>query len=68
MNIVTIESSFLIPDLAAKYGLVPDSHNGKIKWFKIVVMDHVDLDVLNQFLQELETNLKTLKPGDLEMA
>lgn len=53
MNIVTIASESIKPDLAHKYGLVPESHNGNNKWWKIVIMDHVSLDVLMQFVNEI---------------
>jgi glutamate/tyrosine decarboxylase-like PLP-dependent enzyme len=57
MNIITIEKEFVTPELAARYGLVPDQHNGQTRWYKIVIMDHVDLDLLNAFLQDLKDSL-----------
>lgn len=57
MNIVTIEGEFITPELARKYGLVPDQHNGRTEWYKIVIMDHVDLDLLNAFLTDLKESL-----------
>lgn len=57
MNIITIEREFVTPELASKYGLVPDQHNGQTKWYKIVIMDHVDLDLLNLFLTDLKESL-----------
>ncbi len=54
MNIITIKADD-IPELSAsKYGLVPDKHTGKAAWYKIVVMDHVELDHLQQFVTELD--------------
>jgi hypothetical protein len=53
MNIVTIASDCIKPELAHKYGLVPESHIGKNNWWKIVVMDHVDLDIIMQFVDEI---------------
>ena len=53
MNIVTIFSDQLTIELAHKYGLVPETHDGKNKWWKIVIMDHVDLNILMQFVSEL---------------
>lgn len=53
MNIVTIRAN-AIPTLAAvKYGLVPDTHNETPAWYKIVVMDHVEIDLLKEFIREL---------------
>lgn len=54
MNIVTISSEFITSELAHKYGLVPETHDGQNKWWKIVVMDHVDLNILMQFVKEIE--------------
>ena len=53
-NQVTIESKFISNSIAAKYGLVPDSHNSKPNWYKIVVMEHVTVDVMVPFVEELE--------------
>ncbi len=53
MNIVTIRAKHISHDVAIKYGLVPDTHAGAPAWYKIVVMDHVELDALEQFVQQL---------------
>lgn len=53
MNIVTIFSDQLTVEIAHKYGLVPETHDGDNKWWKIVIMDHVDLNVLMQFVSEI---------------
>ncbi|HRO43671.1 MAG TPA: pyridoxal-dependent decarboxylase [Flavipsychrobacter sp.] len=54
MNIITLRAEDIPEKLAWKFGLVPDKHTGKPDWFKIVVMDHVELDHLQQFIYELE--------------
>lgn len=53
MNIVTIFSDQISAELANKYGLVPETHDGNNKWWKIVIMDHVDLNILMQFVNEI---------------
>ncbi|QES87559.1 pyridoxal phosphate-dependent decarboxylase family protein [Rhizosphaericola mali] len=53
MNIVTIKANAIKEDVAEKYGLVPDSHD-QPNWYKIVVMDHVDLDILEKFIADLD--------------
>jgi hypothetical protein len=53
MNIITIESAYIPEALAEKYGMVPDNHAGKANWYKMVIMDHVELDYLQQFINEL---------------
>ena len=52
-NQVAIESAYVNNELVEKYGLVPDTHGGDSRWFKIVVMEHVTVDVMEPFVQEL---------------
>ncbi|HEY0356110.1 MAG TPA: pyridoxal-dependent decarboxylase [Flavisolibacter sp.] len=54
MNIVSIKADCIGQELANKYGLVPDHHSDEARWYKIVIMEHVNLDVLNEFLSDLE--------------
>lgn len=58
MNIVTIKSKYVPVELAQKYMLVPDVHEGKNKWWKIVVMDHVKQGIIDCFLSDLDVYLK----------
>lgn len=58
MNIITIEGKYVSKELADKYVLVPDSHDGDVKWWKIVIMDHVRQGVIDSFLNELDAELK----------
>ncbi len=51
-NIVTIKASQIDPKVAQKYGLVPDDHL-KPQWNKIVVMEHVTIDKLEPFIEEV---------------
>lgn len=52
-NIVTIRADQISHDVAHEYGLVPDNHENP-NWFKIVVMDHVLIEKLEQFLFALD--------------
>lgn len=52
-NIVTIKSRFISEELAHKFGLVPDNHHAP-NWYKIVVMDHVEIEKMEPFLKELK--------------
>lgn len=54
MNIVTIKSHHVPEKLAQKFGLVPDTHEGNTNWYKIIVMDHVEIDDLLKFINELK--------------
>jgi|SRR5690554_1056648 len=51
-NIITIKSQFVSPEIANKYGLVPDNHMNP-KWNKIVIMDHVTIEKLGELIEDL---------------
>lgn len=53
MNIITIRAQYVPHDIAAKHGLVPDTHDDNPGWYKIVVMDHVEVEYLEAFLEDL---------------
>ena len=53
LNIVTIRACHIPEILAQKYGMVPDTHTGNPNWYKIVVMDHVEVEYLQQFIADL---------------
>jgi len=55
-NIVTMRAQSIDPKLATKYGLVPDNHH-KPEWYKIVIMDHVTVEKMEPFLNELKISL-----------
>lgn len=52
-NIITIKAEFVKPELAEKFGLVPDNHH-KPSWYKIVVMEHVTIEKVEPLLLELK--------------
>lgn len=54
MNIVTIHAEFIPERIASKFCLVPEEHNENNKWYKIVLMDHVEVDHLTKFIYELK--------------
>jgi len=53
LNIVAIRAKHIPAALATKYGLVPDTHVGTPGWYKVVVMDHVEIDYLQEFMKEI---------------
>ncbi|MEX1384040.1 pyridoxal-dependent decarboxylase [Lutibacter sp.] len=61
MNIVTLKSEYIPKNIAHKFGLVPDTHNGTNSWYKVIMMDHVEIDDLIIFVEELEQELVGLK-------
>lgn len=56
MNIVTIHAENIPHDIAEKYDLVPQQHNDSNKWYKIVLMDHVEIEHLTIFIDELKAS------------
>ncbi|WP_136667289.1 pyridoxal-dependent decarboxylase [Flavobacterium sp. H122] len=57
MNIVTIEAKNVPKDLEEKYNLVPQKHDETNEWYKIVIMDHVEVDDLSTFIVDLKETL-----------
>ena len=51
-NIITIKSEFLTPEIAKKYGLVPDNHHSP-NWYKVIIMDHVTVERLIPLVKDL---------------
>lgn len=56
MNIITIRAKYVPNHIAAKHGLVPDTHDDNPGWYKIVVMDHVEVEHLEAFLNDLRAH------------
>ncbi len=54
MNIVTLYSSHVPNEIAVKFDLVPEQHNDKNKWYKVVIMDHVEIDSLLLLIEALK--------------
>ena len=42
-------------ELAQKFGLVPQTHEGNNNWYKVIMMDHVEIDDLLKFVEELKS-------------
>ncbi len=55
-NIVTIKANHISSRLASKYGLVPDNHQNP-NWYKIVVMDHVTVDKLEELVVDIKAEM-----------
>lgn len=53
-NIVTIKADQISHNVADEFGLVPDNHENP-NWFKIVVMDHVLIEKIEQFLYAIDS-------------
>jgi tyrosine decarboxylase/aspartate 1-decarboxylase len=57
MNIVTIQAQFIEKSLVKKFDLVPQKHHDDNSWYKIVIMDHVEVDHLSTFITDLKESL-----------
>lgn len=55
-NIITLKYDRIKDGLARQYGLVPDNHSNP-SWYKIVVMDHVTIEKLTAFIEDLSATL-----------
>jgi hypothetical protein len=60
MNIVTIRSEFIKKETAERFDLVPQKHNEENQWYKIVLMDHVEVDDLMVFIDALKKDMNLL--------
>lgn len=58
MNIITIEAQNINQELVKKFDLVPQKHDGNNQWYKIVIMDHVEIDHLMTFITDLKTTIQ----------
>jgi tyrosine decarboxylase / aspartate 1-decarboxylase len=57
MNSVTIHAEFITEEIANRFKLVPQSHLNDNKWYKIVVMNHVEPEHLITFITELKASV-----------
>jgi glutamate/tyrosine decarboxylase-like PLP-dependent enzyme len=57
MNIVTIHAEYISKEIANRFKLVPQSHLNDNKWYKIVVMNHVEPEHLITFIAELKASV-----------
>ncbi|MCC6187076.1 MAG: aspartate aminotransferase family protein [Chitinophagaceae bacterium] len=55
-NIITIKSNFVTAEVVSKFGLVPDNH-GAAQWYKIVIMDHVNIEKLALLVADIKNAL-----------
>jgi glutamate/tyrosine decarboxylase-like PLP-dependent enzyme len=67
MNIVTIPARFIPHEIVKKFDLVPQKHDEPNHWYKIVIMDHVEVDHLSTFITELKSTLNVKKGTSSEI-
>ncbi len=56
-NIITIKAQSIVPEIAHKYGLVPDNHKNPL-WFKVVIMEHVSIEKLSLLVEDIREKLE----------
>jgi glutamate/tyrosine decarboxylase-like PLP-dependent enzyme len=61
MNIVTIHAENIEEEIALQFDLVPQQHNSDNKWYKIVLMDHVEVEHLTTFIDQLKASIHAKK-------
>jgi len=67
INIVTIEAKYISPKIAHKFSLVPEIHNKNNKWYKIIIMEHVEAENLMYLIEDLKNNKKIMnKENNIE--
>jgi hypothetical protein len=54
-------TEFIPREIAEKYDLVPETHNHENKWYKIVLMNHVEVQHLTTFIDELKASVYVKK-------
>ena len=54
MNIVTIKAQYIPEYLAERFDLVPQKHDDTNQWYKVIMMEHVEIEHLTLLLNELK--------------
>ncbi|MCF6280516.1 MAG: pyridoxal-dependent decarboxylase [Flavobacteriaceae bacterium] len=58
MNIITMKSDKISREIENKFDLVPETHDGNNKWYKVVIMDHVEINHLEDLLDCIKKSWK----------
>ena len=67
LNIVTIRAQYVPKKLEEKFNLVPEKHEKGNKWYKIVIMEHVEIDHLSTFINDLKVSINAKKRNSLKV-
>ncbi|NLR91609.1 MULTISPECIES: pyridoxal phosphate-dependent decarboxylase family protein [Flammeovirga] len=52
-NIITMKADKIAPEVAQRFGLVPDVHH-QPNWYKVVIMEHVTIEKLEPLVEALK--------------
>ncbi|EDM34943.1 Pyridoxal phosphate-dependent amino acid decarboxylase [Pedobacter sp. BAL39] len=58
MNIVTISAAYISDDLATSFHLVPQKHDTGNEWYKVIIMDHVEVTHLQLLVSALKLRIE----------
>jgi glutamate/tyrosine decarboxylase-like PLP-dependent enzyme len=58
MNIVTLKAKYIPTDVAERFDLVPQKHDQNNQWYKVIVMEHVEIEHLTLLLEELKPEVQ----------
>ena len=58
MNIVTLIAKYIPTDVAKRFDLVPQKHDQNNQWYKVIVMEHVEIEHLTLLLEELKPEVQ----------
>lgn len=61
LNIIAIKAEYISKAVAEKYNLVGDTYENETKWWKIVMMPHITRGTIDSFINELKSEMKSLK-------
>lgn len=57
MNIVTIKASYISTSTAERFDLVPQKHDATNQWYKVIMMEHVEVEHLTLLLDDLKSSI-----------
>lgn len=60
MNIIAIQAKDIPKQLAEEFGLVPDTHTGDVSWQKMVIMEHVEMEMIEAFLNNYKAVMERI--------
>ncbi|WP_294819292.1 pyridoxal-dependent decarboxylase [uncultured Flavobacterium sp.] len=61
MNIIAINAAFVPEETAIRFDLVPQKHNPSNRWYKVVVMDHVEIEHLTMLADALDSAVASFR-------
>ncbi|MDD3004049.1 pyridoxal-dependent decarboxylase [Flavobacterium sp.] len=57
MNIVTIKATHISEEIAKRFDLVPQKHDHNNQWYKVIIMEHVEIEHLTILIDALKAEI-----------